>query len=153
MIPRSNPDRETLVAVEGGVAVNEFPLPRKIDRAGAQGGLHDHLHREPGRPVGALHVAAAGALLEARIDLRGAVVLPGPMPSDRLKIDAADDRARAHRAIGYLAHEIEGFVGHEHDVVVAVDGADERRVVLLALARVGAGLEILVRHDAGAELL
>src|SRR5580692_1539222 len=111
MVPGPHPDRQPLVAVEGGVAENELLLLLEVDRAGTQSGLHDHLDGDPGRPVGPLHMAAAGALLEARIHLRGAVVLPGPMPGDRLEIDAADDRARTHGVIGHLPHEIEGFVG------------------------------------------
>jgi hypothetical protein len=60
------------------------------------------------RASAALHVATAGALLEAGVDLRGAVVVPGPVPGDGLEVDAADDRARAHRVIRHLAHEVEG---------------------------------------------
>ena len=70
------------------------PSPEQILRA-PKALLHDHLDGDPGRPVRALHVAAAGALLEARIDLRRAVMFPRPMPGQRFKIDRADDGPRA----------------------------------------------------------
>ena len=55
----------------------------------------------------------------------------------------------AHGVVGHLAREIEGVVGDEHHVVVAVDGAEQRRIVLLALARIGARLEVLVARRCG----
>ena len=81
------------------------------------------------------------------------MALPGPVPGRRLEIDAAHDRTRPRQLIGHRAGEIEGVVGDEGDVEIPIDGAEQRRIVLLALARVGAGLEMLMRDDAGAEFL
>ena len=75
------------------------------------------------------------------------------MPRHRLEIDAADDRARAAQTIGDGAGEIERFVGDKDRIEIAVDGAQQRRIVLLALARVGAGLEVLIGDDLRAEFL
>src|SRR5579883_288375 len=87
MIPWADPDREPLVAIEGGIAHDELLLLGEIDRAGAQRRLHDHLDCDPGGPVGAFHPVAGRAPFKAVIHLRGAVVVPGPVPGDRLKID------------------------------------------------------------------
>ena len=125
----------------------------EVGRARAQRRLHHHLDRDPGRPVLAFHAAAVGRALEARIDLRPAVALPGPVPGDRLEIDRADHRPRAHGLVRKLAGEIEGVVGDEDHVVVAVERGEQQRIVLLALARIGAGLEIALGDDAGAEFL
>src|SRR5260370_40976785 len=95
----------------------------------------------------------AGFFLEARIHLRRAVALPGPVPRQRLEIDAADDRARARQMIGDRAGEIESLVGNEHRVEIAIDGAQERGIILLAVAGVGAGLEMLIDNYLCAEFL
>jgi hypothetical protein len=42
------------------------------------------------------------------------------------------------------------MVGHEHNIVVAVDGTQERRIIFLPLARIGAGFELLACNDARA---
>ena len=75
------------------------------------------------------------------------------MPRYRFKVDAAHHRPRQQRMIGHLTDEIERLVGDEDDVIVAPDGAEQRRIILLALARVGPGLEMLVGDDFGAEFL
>ena len=49
--------------------------------------------------------------------------------------------------------EIERCVGNERRIEIATDGAEQRRIVLLALARVGAGLEVLIGDDLRAEFL
>ena len=95
----------------------------------------------------------AGELLEAGVHLRRAVVLPGPVPGGGFEIDAADHRPRPYGVVGHLAGEVEGVVGDEHHVVIAVDGAEQRRIVFFPFARIGAGLELLTRNDARAELL
>src|ERR1700730_11924884 len=146
-------DREPLVAVEVSLAQNDFSLRLEIRRTRAQRSLRHHLHRNPTGPIRTLHVTAAGTLLEARIDLRGAIVLPGPMPGHRLEIDAAGDRPRSYRVVGHLPRKIKGAVGDEHDVIVAVDGTEQGRIVFFALARIGAGLELPVGHNARAEFL
>jgi hypothetical protein len=153
MIPRPHADRQPLVAVEAGVAEDEIALLLEVHRPRPQRRLHDHLHGNPGGPVGAFHVPATGTLLEPRIDLRRAVVIPGPVPGERLQIDAADHRPRSHRAVGYPSHEVEGLVGDEHHVIVAIEGAEQQRVVLLALTWIGAGLVVLVSNNSGAEFL
>lgn len=89
--------------------------------ARVQHGLHDHLHRDPGGPVGSRHVAAVGLLFEPRVNLRRAVMVP--VPGDRLEVDAADHRPRPHKMIGHGASEIEIAIGDEHDIEIAVDGA------------------------------
>ena len=75
------------------------------------------------------------------------------MPGQGLQIDAAHDRTRTHQVIGHRAGEIEGIVGDEDNVEIAVDGAEQRRIVRFAITRVGAGLEMLVCDDARAEFL
>ena len=153
MVPGPHADRQTLVAVEAAVAENEGALFGEVGGARAQRRLHDHLDREPGGPVGAGHMPATRLFLEARIDLRRTVALPGPVPGNGLQVDAAHHRTRPRQLIRHSAGEIEGVVGDEGDVEVAVDGAEQRRIVLLALARIGAGLEMLMGDDAGAEFL
>src|SRR6516162_463758 len=133
VIPGPHAYRQALVAVEASLAKDELALLGEIRRARAQRGLHHHLDRDPGRPIRTLHVAPARALLEARVDLRRAIVLPGPMPGGGLEVDAADHRPRAHRVIRHRAGKIEGVIGDEHHVVVAVDRGKQRRVVLLPL--------------------
>jgi hypothetical protein len=75
------------------------------------------------------------------------------VPRHRLEIDAADDRTRTAQTIGDRAGEIERCVGNERRIEIATDGAEQRRIVLLALARVGAGLEVLIGDDLRAEFL
>src|SRR5215510_7617164 len=85
LVPAPHADREPLVAVEAGVAQNELPLLLEFGRARAQRRLHHHLDRDPGRPVGPFHAASTARPVEAHIDLRPAVALPGPVPGDGLK--------------------------------------------------------------------
>src|SRR5208282_4259629 len=108
MVPGPHADRETFIAVEAAVAENEGPLFAEVGGTRAQRRLHDHLDREPGGPIAARHVPAARLFLEARIDLRRAVALPGPVPGDRLEIDAAHHRTRPRELIRHSAGEIEG---------------------------------------------
>ena len=75
------------------------------------------------------------------------------MPGYRLKIDAADDRTRARQMIGDGAGKIEGVVGDERHVEIAADRAQERRIVLFAVAWISAGLEMLVGNNASSEFL
>src|SRR5712692_2028445 len=110
MVPRTHADGEALVAVEAGVAENKVSLLPEVGRAGPQCRLHDHLHGDPGRPVGALHVAAAATRLKARIDLGSAITLPGPMPRHGFEIDGADHRPCPDGVIRYLPGEIERIV-------------------------------------------
>src|SRR5262245_58007846 len=89
LVPAPHADREPLVAVEAGVAEDELPLLAELRRARAQRCLHHHLDRDPGCPVGAVHAPPAARPVEADIDLRAAIALPGPVPGDRLEIDCA----------------------------------------------------------------
>src|SRR4051812_7725263 len=75
------------------------------------------------------------------------------MPGPRLEIDAADHRPRADGLVRNLAGELEVIVCDEDNVVVAAAGCQQRRVVLLALARIGTDLELLLADDARAKLL
>ena len=75
------------------------------------------------------------------------------MPGDGLEIDAAHERPRPNQVIRHGAGEIETVVGDEHRIEVAVDRAEQRGIVRLAVARVVAGLEMLVGDDARAKFV
>ena len=75
------------------------------------------------------------------------------MPGERLEVDAADDRARPRQTIWHGAGEIERLVGNKHRIEIAVDHAHQGRIVLLAVARIGAWLETLASDDPCAEFL
>ena len=75
------------------------------------------------------------------------------MPGYGFEIDAADHRPRADGLVGDLAGELEIIVRDKDNVVVAAAGRQQRRIVLLALARIGADLELFLADDAGAKLL
>jgi hypothetical protein len=113
MVPWPHADRQPLVPVEASISEDEIALLLEIRRAGSQRRLHYHLYGNPGGPVGAFHVPAARFLLEARIDLRRAVVIPRPVPRERFQVDATDHWPGSHSAIGNGAHEVEGIVGDE----------------------------------------
>ncbi len=141
LIPTPHAHGEPFVAIEAGIAEDERPLLVELGRARSQRCLHHHLDRDPGRPVGALHAPSAARPIETRIDLRPAIVFPGPVPADRLEIDRAHHGPRLHSLKRHLAGKLEGVVGDEDHVVVAGAGGEQQRIVQLALARIGAGLE------------
>src|SRR5690606_17136936 len=100
--------REPFSAVEAVAGENEVALRLEIRRARALRRLHYHLDGDPRGPIFAAHAPPPSELLEARVHLRRAVALPGPVPGHRLKVDRADYRARPHGVVRHLPGEVEG---------------------------------------------
>ena len=101
MVPGPHADSKAFVTIKIVVAEDEGALHGEVRRMGAQGRLHDHLDRDPRCPIRSFHVAATGLLFKARVHLRRTVALPGPVPSHRFEIDAADHGARAYKMVGH----------------------------------------------------
>ena len=127
------------------------------------------------------HYSAIVAIDRAVISIHGlaaadprdlpALVVPYLLPSrycesDKFEAFVADEfghvtggnkivamRTRLDEMKRHLPDKVEVFVGDKHHVVVAADGAEQRRIVELALARIGARLEWFVGNNARTEFL
>ena len=149
-VPVAEVQAVALEAVDGDLLAAEVGDELVEGRVlGAHHRLHHRLHRDPRRPVGAAHVAL-GLLLEAAGELRRTVARPGPVPGFGDQALGAHHRTRAHGVVGHAARKLAVAVGDEDDVVVGARG-QQADVAELALARVVAEHEVLLRHDLQAQ--
>ena len=149
-VPVAEVQAVALEAVDGDLLAAEVGDHLGEGRVlGAHHRLHHRLDRNPRRPVGAAHVAL-GLLLEAAGELRRAVARPGPVPGLGDQALGAHHRTRTHGVVGHGTRELAVAVGDEDDVVVGTRG-QQPDVAELALARVVAEHEVLLRHDPQAQ--